>query len=218
MLEKERAEIIRIALDAQRSGLCKHKSGNFSIRDPKSGCICVTPAGMDREKLRVEDVSVLSEDLVLLEGLKPSSETMVHLEVYKACPNVNAISHTHSKFATAFAVLCKPIPAITYELAGFKLHNAYIPVAAYARPGSVELAQEVARASLLSDLILLEKHGAIAMGATLEQAYLGSQYTEEMAEIYYYTLMINQHKEPDVFASEELQSWQYPKFYKEKVE
>ncbi len=210
MLENLKKEVIRVALDAQEIGLCKHKSGNFSIKDKETGYMVITPSGVDRKVLKVEEVSVLDQDLNLVEGLKPSSESLMHHEMYKRNPNVFGIAHTHSKMATSFAVLNKAIPAVIYEVAGFRLDNGTIPCAPYGRPGTVDLAVLTAETSTRADLLLMEKHGAVAMGADLASAYLSVQYVEELAEIYFNTLVINKGSEPPSFTKEELESWKYP--------
>ena len=214
MLENLKSEVIRVAREAQRIGLCKHKSGNFSIRDRETGLICITPTGVDRELLKVEDIVVLDTDLNVIEGGRPSSETMMHVEVYKARPDVFGVAHTHSKMGTAFAVVNKPLPAIIYEVCSFNLEHNYIPVAPYGRPGTPDLAHRVAEVARKNDLILMEKHGTIACGATLADAFLNVQYIEEVAEVYYYALQINQGKEPEAFDKTELSSWSYPSQFK----
>lgn len=216
MLEFYKRQVIDYALRAQRDGLCKHKSGNFSVRDPETGYICITPTGVDREKLTEEDIVVLDQDLVILEGAKPSSETMMHVEIYKMRPDVFAICHTHAKMGTAFSVLGKPLPAIIYEVAGFHLDEGQIPVAPYGRPGTPELAQKVAETAKHSDLMLMEKHGTIAVGPDMDTAYLNVNYIEEIAEIYYYTLVIGRGAEPPSFDVEELRRWQYPQTFRRK--
>ncbi|MEG0076637.1 class II aldolase/adducin family protein [Anaerorhabdus sp.] len=216
MLEKIKEEVLKVALEAQRIGLCKHKSGNFSIRDKETGYVCITPSGVDRECLKISDISVLDQDLKLIEGLKPSSEALMHIEVYKACPDAFGIAHTHSKMGTSFAVLNKPIPAVIYEIAGFRLADGKIPVAPYGRPGTIDLAKRVAETAVSSDMLLMEKHGVIALGPTLQDAFLSAQYIEEVAEIYFNTLVINQGKEPEVFTKQELESWKYPEVFTEK--
>lgn len=211
MLEEEKVKLLKIALEAQRIGLCKHKSGNFSIRDEKTGYICITPTGIDRECLTIADISVVDKNLKLIEGLKPSSELLMHSEIYKVCNLAHSIVHTHSKMATSFSVVNKQIPAIIYELSAFRCSQGVIPVAPYGRPGTLELAKNVAKTAIESDLILMEKHGVVAIGETLDEAFLNAQYIEEIADIYYHALMINHGNEPDSFSVEELSGWEYPK-------
>lgn len=214
MLEQLKEELVKIAKEAQRSGLCKHKSGNFSCRDREHNYVCITPAGVDREVLTADDICVLNFDGNLIEVVNenrnPSSESMMHIEVYKTRDDIFAIAHTHSKTATSFAVLKKEIPAIIYEVATLGLKNGVIPVADYHRPGTVGLSKSVIEPVRNADCFLLEKHGAVACGQTLEEAILRAHYIEELAEIYKITLDINRGVEPDVFKQEELDAWRYP--------
>lgn len=213
MLENLKDKVIEISKDAQQSGLCKHKSGNFSIRDEKTGYVVVTPSSVDRMELKTEDICVVNLDGEIIEcrdGRKPSSETMMHLEIYKTRNDVRAVAHTHSKFATSFAVLAKRIPAVIYEVASMGLKDGYVPVAKFAVPGTVDLAKSVIEPVKRADLFLLEKHGGVAVGENLDDAYLKVQYLEELAEVYYRSLVINNGKEHPAFTSDQLSVWKYP--------
>lgn len=217
-MDNLKKELLEVAVSAQRLGLCKHKSGNFSVRIPETNKIYVTPSAIDREELTEDELCILDLDgnvIYAKEGVKPSSETMMHLEIYKEREDVKAIVHTHSKMATAFAVLAKPIPGVVFEASTFGLKEGYIPVAKYARPGTVELSKSVIEPVRIADMMLLEKHGAVAVGVDIKDAFLKAQYIEEIAEIYYMTLVINNGIEPPVFSVEELNKWKYPeKFLK----
>jgi len=161
---------------------------------------------------------VMDTELHILEGKKPSSETMMHAEIYRRRKDVNAIAHTHSIAATAFACVAKPIPALVYELFPYHLKDGMIPVATYARPGTKELAEYTADALMESDLALMEKHGAIAVGKDLEKAFLGAQYLEEAAELYTRALIISGGAEPEHFTEKELSAWKYPEDLRKKGE
>ena len=210
LLESLRQDVIACALEAERQGLCKKGSGNVSAFDPETNLILITPSGTDRSLLQPADICVLDGDMRCLEGQKPSSETLMHLACYRARPDIRAIVHTHSRFASAFAVWEKPVPAIVYEM--FSLHpdQGRIPVAPYARPGTQALAEHVADTLRRSDVALMARHGAIAAGDSLSDALRKAGYIEELAEIYLYTLCIGQGKEPPCFTQEELDAWQYP--------
>lgn len=214
MLEALKTEVCEIAKKAQQDGLCKHKSGNFSARDCQRGYVVMTPTGVDREVLTPEDMIVMDLNGKVLENLTnlcPTSEYMMHLGIYKKKPQTMAVVHTHSMYATTFAVLNKPIPAIVYEVSMLGLTQAHVPVTAYGRPGTKALAKQVEECCLKSDTFLLEKHGAIALDArNIKEAYLRASYLEELAELYYHTLQANGGREPDVFTQEELESWEYP--------
>lgn len=212
MLEGYKRQVVRYAQQAEREGLCRHRSGNFSVRDKETGYIVITPTGMDRAEMLPEDVVVIDMQgrvAEALTGKKPTSESMMHIAVYKARPDVGAIVHTHSKNATAFAVMNKPIPAIVYELFLLGCKKGYIPVAPYGRPGTKELAQSVLKPLEISDVALMQAHGVIAVAKDLKEALLRASYVEELAEIYYKTLTVLGH-EPDVVPVEELANWKYP--------
>lgn len=213
MLENLKKEVVKIALEADRSGLCKHRSGNFSIRDEETGLVAVTPTGVNREELTYHDICIVDLEANVIEAvtnLRPTSELLMHLELYKARQDILSVVHTHSMYATSFAVLNKPIPAIVYECAILGLKDAMIPVAPYGRPGTRELSNSVIVPIKRSDCILLEKHGVIAVDKDPKEALLKANYIEELAEVYYRTLMINGGNEPDKFSPEELQKWKYP--------
>ena len=115
MLETLKSEVAAVAKRAQRDGLCKHKSGNFSARDAQTGYVVISPTGVDREQLSAKDMVVMDSDARVVEslsGLRPTSEALMHLKLYEIRPELGAVVHTHSMYATVFAVLDKPIPAL----------------------------------------------------------------------------------------------------------
>ena len=215
MLEDLKLRVMNTANKAQRDGLCKHKSGNFSARDAETGYVVITPTSVDREDLVVPDMIVMDLDANVIEnqtGLRPTSESLMHLEIYKTRPDVMAVAHTHSMYATVFAVLNKPVPAVVYEIANLKCSKARIPVAPYGRPGTPALAESVVEPCKEADVFLLQGHGAVAVDETnIEEAYLKAAYIEELSELYHHALTANGCQEPDSFPVEELQSWEYPK-------
>lgn len=215
MLETLKKEVCEIAKRAQRDGLCKHKSGNFSARDEESGYVVITPTSVDRELLTPRDMIVMDMDANVIEnlsGLKPTSESLMHLMIYKTREDAKAIAHTHSMYATTFALLNKPIPAIVYEVANLGLTQARVPVAPYGRPGTTDLADSVVEACKEAESFLIEKHGVVAFDSKdIYEAFLKAAYIEELAQLYYNALTAAQGKEPDTFAQSELQKWEYPK-------
>ena len=214
MLEKLKEDVCRIAKQAQAEGLCKYKSGNFSARDKETGYVAVTPSGVDRDFLSARDIIIMDMDFNVIENLAnlvPTSEVLVHIEIYRVRPECLAIAHTHSKYATAFAVVGKPIPAIVFEMSVLGLKESEIPIAPYHLPGTIELAHLVAKTTLKSDSVLMERHGVICAGKDVDDAYLKAAYVEEMAEIYLSALVLNNGKNPKIFAQEEYQQHKYPK-------
>lgn len=215
MLEDLKLRVMNTAKKAQREGMCKHRSGNFSMRDAETGLVVITPTGVDREELVVPDMVVMDLDANVVEnqtGLRPTSESLMHLKIYQTRPDVVAVAHTHSQFATTFAILEKPIPAVVYELCNLNCKKARIPVAPYGRPGTPELAESVVEPVLEADTFLLQGHGSVAVDeGSVEEAYLKNCYIEELAELYYHALTANGGQGPKTFPVEELQKWEYPK-------
>ena len=216
MLEDKKEELAAVAREAEEEGLCKHKSGNFSIKDRDTGCVLITPSGVDRKNLTGRDICVLDQDLNVIENkkdYKPSSEVLMHIYAYNSRKDINAVVHTHSRFATSFAVLKKEIPPIVYESV---YYGGTVYVAHYERPGTKELAQSIVGPLKKSDACLLESHGVVTVGKDIESAYLKARYVEEIAEIYYRALLLNSNKEPNVLPKEELKKWKYPSYVKFK--
>lgn len=216
MLEDIKKKLVSIAQKADDDGLCKHKSGNFSIKDKETGYIVITPSGVERKELSYEDMCVMDSKLNVIENnknRKPSSELLMHVYAYNSRKDIQAVVHTHSRFATSFAVLKKEIPPIVYEA---MYYGGTVYVAPYGRPGTRELAESIVEPLKKSDACLLESHGVMTVGEDIENTYLKAKYVEEIAEIYYRTLLLNDHKEPKALSAEELKKWKYPSYIKFK--
>jgi L-fuculose-phosphate aldolase len=139
--------------------------------------------------LKPENIAVCDFDGNLIEGSnKPSSELFTHLAVYKYRSDINAIVHTHSIYASAFAAARKNIPAVTEDAA--MILGGEIPCAKYAFPGSIELGENVVEVMLNKNAVLLANHGAIGAGRNLEEAYLVSRILEKSASVYLLALQV----------------------------
>ena len=214
MLETLKRDVCEIAKRAQRDGLCKHKSGNFSARDKETGLVVITPTSVDREYLTPRDMVVITLDAEVVEnlsGLKPTSEVLMHLQVYKEDPEATAVCHTHSMYATTFAVLNKPIPAVVYEVANLGLSKARIPVAPYGRPGTMDLPMSIVESIKEANSMLLQSHGVLTFDkGNIYDAYLKACYVEEIAQLYWNALVAGQGAEPYSLPTSELAAWEYP--------
>ena len=213
MLEVLKEQVVAVAKEADRLGMCKHKSGNFSIYDPETGYAVITPSGVSRDVLTAKHICVMDLDGKVIErqeDLKPSSEAMMHLYIYKERKDIRAIVHTHARYSTAFSIMNKPIMPIVYECA-YLGKTGTVPVAPYGRAGTVDLAEKVAEVMKEYDCCLMESHGAIAADKDMDAAFLKAQYVEEIAEMYYITLAGAGGAEPKALPPEELEKWAYPK-------
>ena len=191
MLENIKKQILKIAEAAERDGLIRHGSGNFSMMDEKTGYICITPTGQDRNDNSVDSILVIDIDGNIIENknnLKPTSEALMHLAAYKSRDDVKAVCHTHAVYSTVFAVQNKEILPVVFESLMF---GGIVPVAKYGTPGTTDLANSIIEPLKKSDACLLEKHGVLTVGNTIEDAYIKMQYVEDMAKIYLYSLLLS---------------------------
>lgn len=157
--------------------------GNISARDPNTGYIAITPSGMDYSKLKVEDICVIDINQNIIESKwKPSTETPLHALFYREKPEVSAIVHTHSIYATAFACAGKPIPAVIETLAS--VVGGSVPVAPYHLPGDEDFARNALKAMEDKAAVLLRNHGVVTVGKDLDEAYMIAEVVENAAKIY----------------------------------
>lgn len=189
-LSSLRTEVLRMARRAHAAGLMKGANGNFSARDPGSGLIVITPSGMPYDVMTEADLVVIRPDGTVAEGdRRPSSETPMHTHLYRTLPDVHAVAHTHSPYATALALLGRPIPPVLPEM--IKLGEE-VPVAPFALPGTQELGERVAETlrRIGARAALLQAHGALAVGRDPEEAILRALDLEEVAMVYVLALQI----------------------------
>src|SRR5690606_21620567 len=106
MLNALRAEVCELHAELPKNNLVAWTSGNISARDPETGLVVIKPSGVKFKDLTPEDMVIVDLNGNLVEGdLKPSSDTASHCYIYRHRPDVNGVVHTHSRYATAFAVL-----------------------------------------------------------------------------------------------------------------
>jgi L-fuculose-phosphate aldolase len=181
LLPDQRAAVVRACHQLLATGLVRGASGNVSVRDPATGRIAITPTGLAYPGMRDSDVAVLGLDGAQLDGaLRPTSEVALHLGVYRARPDVGAVVHTHSMFATTFAVLGEQIPPVHYLIVRA---GEAVPVAPYARYGTAELAQACVARLGAGFAVLLANHGVVAVGADLDAAMAVADAVEYTAEL-----------------------------------
>ncbi|HEY9521634.1 MAG TPA: class II aldolase/adducin family protein, partial [Thermopolyspora sp.] len=106
LLAEQRRAVVAACAGLVSSGLLRGTSGNVSVRDPSSGLIAMTPSAVPYGEMTAEHVAVVTAGGEVVEGsMRPTSEAALHLRVYGARPEVRAVVHTHSVFATTFAAL-----------------------------------------------------------------------------------------------------------------
>ena len=162
-------------------------SGNISVRLPdKPDAFAITPSSESYLTMTADRIVVMTVDGDILQcpkDAKPSSEWRLHAELYRAKPKVNAIVHTHSPYATSFAVVREGIPLILIEMQPWL--GGDIPLAEYAPTGSLQLGLNAARDIGDRGGCLLANHGVVAVGEDLNLAYVRATYIEDAAKIYH---------------------------------
>jgi L-fuculose-phosphate aldolase len=159
--------------------------GNISARLDRHR-ILVTPAGVAKGRLRVQDLLVMDLDARILsaeEGLRPTTELAMHLEAYRQRPDIGAVIHAHPVFATALTVAGLEFPADI--LAEVLLTLGEVPVTPYAMPSSNEDAEAIRELIQDHDGLLLRHHGSLTVGKTVAEALFGLQRIEHAAEVFW---------------------------------
>lgn len=181
----ERREVVRFGNRMVAAGLTSGTGGNLSVRNPQENLVAVGPSGVPYDEVTPERVAVVDPDGAMVEGDdKPSSEFRFHLAIYEKRPEVRAVVHTHSPYATTMACLHWEIPAVHYMVG---LAGKRVSVAPYATFGSEELARNVADALGDRNAVLLANHGLVAVGRDMPAAFAVAEEIEFVARIYFQT-------------------------------
>ena len=194
MLEQLKQELVDLNLELPRNGLVAWTSGNVSARDRESGLVVIKPSGVRYEHLRPEQMVVLDlQGKVVDGGLKPSSDTSSHLYIYRERLDVQGVVHTHSRYATAFAALGRPIPCVLTAMADE--FGGSIPCAGFALIGGEEIGKVVLESIRSSPAVLLKNHGVFAIGVTPEAAVKAAVMTEDAAATVWLAMQLGQPQE-----------------------
>ncbi|MDH5642579.1 MAG: class II aldolase/adducin family protein [Gemmatimonadota bacterium] len=155
--------------------------GNVSLRAQDS-TVWITRAGVRKSELAQSDILRVGEDGGVVQGEgRPSSELSMHLEIYKARPDIAAVVHAHPPVATGFAVA-----GLSFEadaLPEVILSMGQVPLVSFAVPGSLDLARLVGETAKNYNAMLLANHGAVTMGGTMMEALNRMESLEHGAKI-----------------------------------
>ena len=191
--KEERHEVVLAAREMASLGLVTGSSGNVSMRlrrdDDTRELLAVTPSGKPYATLKDEDIVITDFDVESVEGeLTPSTETLLHVAVYRARPDVQAVIHTHSVFSSVAAVAGLDIPPIIDEM--MISIGGPVKVSQYAFPGTHELADNVCAALDERNGALIRNHGAVGVGRDLREALDVCALLERVAQIFIYASML----------------------------
>jgi len=170
-------------------GYLKATEGNISVRIAGQAQFAITPSNYDYAKMQEADICVLDFDQNQLEGaMKPSIESGMHTAVYQNRPDVHAIIHTHQPYASALALINKPIPALFDEQVRFLGRS--VEIIPYAPSGTGFLKNKVkGKIKNGSNAYILQNHGVLVLGGDVERAIHNMALLEKCALAYLLALL-----------------------------
>ena len=182
-----REQLLKTACNLSSLGLNRGTSGNLSVRVTEKNWL-VTPSGLPVSELTTEAMVLMDfEGQTIPTGI-PSSEWRFHRDILLSRPEVNAVIHTHSTFATAMSCVHKDIPAFHYMIAVGGGES--IRCSPYALFGSQELSRHAIAALENRKACLLGNHGMIALGKDLNRALALTVEVESLCEQYMIALQL----------------------------
>lgn len=184
-----REQLLETVVKANEVDLIRMSAGNISTC-AEDGLVAITPSGISYRNMTIGDISIVDLDGNLVEGPKPSSETPMHTAIYRNIPETCSICHTHSSYAITFAMLGEDIPLVNLEL---MVCGAPIPVAPWASPGTAkagEVVVKIFKERPELKVLLLRKHGLVAIGSNLDHAFNMAFNAETGFRAYYQALQI----------------------------
>jgi L-fuculose-phosphate aldolase len=193
-----RSTLLKSFQTLQKLGLNRGTSGNASVRIGEN--FLITPSGMDLESMSENSMVEMSMSGEPLTAGKPSSEWRFHRDIYQVRPEVSAIVHTHSMFATSLSCLRRDIPPFHYMIA--LAGGDTIRCAEYALFGTQALSDAAIIALQDRRACLLANHGMIAVGKTLKQAVDIALEVETLCEQYWRALQVG---EPQLLSPQEME-------------
>ena len=185
-----RQHVVDMCRTMLERGYLKATEGNVSVRVPGRRLYAVTPSNYSYDRMRVEDVCIVDFDGNHVPdvdragaSLAPSIECGMHANIYRERPDVHAIVHTHQPYASALAVLRRPIPALTDEQVRFL--GREVAIIDYAPSGTGFLARNVQKKIRSGDnAFILANHGIVAVGTDPERAVFNMALLEKVSIAY----------------------------------
>jgi L-fuculose-phosphate aldolase len=196
-----REKVVRVFQLIAEQDLASSSDGNITVRLDEERLL-VTPSGAYKRWMQPADLLVTDLDGCVLQGrssMFPTSELLMHLEVYHQRPETQACIHAHPPFATALTVTGQPFPIdLIPEVLGAL---GEVPIAPYAKPGTPELALSIREPIKTHKSLLLSHHGSLNIGQSLEEALIALERLEHASKVYAYARILG---EPTPIPVEEL--------------
>jgi L-fuculose-phosphate aldolase len=202
----ERDEVFAAVHRIVQLGLVAHASGNVSRRIVREGgdLFAVSASRVPYHRFSIDDVLVVDVEIDPIVGNGvPSSESLAHMAVYAARSDAGAVIHTHSPYASAFAVAGKPIPCVLDEQV--IVLGGQVEVADYGASASQQLADNAVSALGDRAAVLLRHHGVLGVGRDLEEAVAVVELVERVARVRLLSLQLdaNEVLHEDIVSAEQ---------------
>ncbi|SCI38532.1 Methylthioribulose-1-phosphate dehydratase [uncultured Flavonifractor sp.] len=181
-MEQDRETLCQVCLLLYQRGYVVSNDGNVSVRIGEDQ-VLITPSGVSKGRLTPDMLVVCDlEGRVLAGHLHPSSESAMHLLVYRERPDVGAVVHAHPPAATAFSICRRPLAQhyLTETISGL----GEVPVAPFALPSTSQVPDSLRPYVAGCNGALLANHGAIAWGRDLWNAFDRMEQVEQTAKIF----------------------------------
>lgn len=182
LLPELREEVCSANQELPLNGLVVGSGGNVSGRDPATGHVVIKPSGVPFQKLSPESMVVVDDEGTVLQGdLKPSVDLGIHLYLYRHRPDVFGVTHTHSPFATSFAMDGDGIPAALTPLT--HMIGSGVPRTRWATPAADDTGAAILEATgEAGKAALADRHGVFTMGTSANDSFKIALYLEEAAK------------------------------------
>ena len=202
-LDQLRHDVWQANLGIFRAGLVTMHSGNASGIDRRRGLIVIKPSGMDYDKMRPADMVVTDLDGRVKQGKwKPSVDLPHHLFLYRRCAAIGGVVHTHSNYATSFALLGKSIPVYLTAIADE--FGAEIPCVPYVDNQGDNIGEAIMAHMGRAPSVLLAHHGTFSWGATPRAALKAAVMLEDVARTCHLAMLLGK---PEPLPQDEVQKW-----------
>lgn len=182
----QKIQMVELAKSLFDRGYTVGGAGNLSVKLDDNR-VLVTPTGSSLGRLEVNRLSILDMKGNLIEGDKPSKESVFHLALYQANPQCKAIVHLHSTYLTALSCLegIDTTNAMRAFTPYYVMRVGQLPVIPYYKPGDINIARELSERALQAKAFLLANHGVVVTGHSLVDAVDNTEELEETAKLYF---------------------------------
>ncbi|HMD90192.1 MAG TPA: class II aldolase/adducin family protein [Anaerolineaceae bacterium] len=189
LYDENKQQVVETCRKLVEKGFLVGTGGNVSMRIPGQKALAITPSNYDYLKMLPEDICILALNLQPVEAaMKPSIESGMHAAIYIARPDANVIIHTHQIYASVFALINEPIPAIFDEQVRFLGRS--VEIVSYA-PSGTGLLKNALTSKLRNhcNAYILQNHGAVCLADSTERAIFNVELLEKCALTYLLALM-----------------------------